>query len=231
MLRFCTWKLNLLSTPHLCVWQLSGFRVSSSRVTWICVKTSLSTLYQQAVLSDRRLVPPALAPFRDHFPSTLFADPGPEQEEIEMLRQQLAKASLEASDSSGGAGVSRAPNTAKEDAPGPSSGRLVSEEVMKSSPRVVVVVVTANVFVHHRLQRYSVRPRIHCGGSYISSVSRAERSLETARDTNAPAPLAMAGSFPKNKRNTSCSSIIVGGVNEFTIAFNDIEPLPPPPLG
>lgn len=97
-------------------------------------QTNLSTLYQQAVLSDRTLVTPALAPFRDHFPSTPLADPGPEQEEIEMLRQQLAKASLEASDSSGGAGVSRAPNTANEDAPGPSSGRLVSEEVMKSSP-------------------------------------------------------------------------------------------------
>lgn len=56
---------------------------------------------------------------------TACIDLVPEQEEIEMLRQQLAKASLEANGSSGGAGLGAAPNIAKENAPELFSGRLV----------------------------------------------------------------------------------------------------------
>ena len=112
-------------------------------------------------MSERRLVTPALVPFHHICPPTLPADPGPEQEEIEMLRQQLAKASLEANDSTGGAGVSTAPNTANENAPQPLSGGLVSEERSTSCR-------TWCQRVHRRLQRHSVPPRMNWA-SIISS--------------------------------------------------------------
>lgn len=54
-----------------------------------------------------------------------------------MLRQQLAQASLEASDSSGGAGVSRSPNTANMSAPKPLSGRLLSPNLTRCIPGTV----------------------------------------------------------------------------------------------
>lgn len=127
----CRPDLFLAYSPPVCMGKKNAFHVPSSQND-LRPPNKLNCAVSTAHYDRQKTCSPCpRSASRSFFPvCTACIDLVLEQEEIEMLRQQLAKASLEASDSSGGAGLSRALTIAKENAPEFLSGRLAHRAVM-----------------------------------------------------------------------------------------------------